>query len=383
MSATSKARNQKDEQFRTTIMHQKKTAVLGSTGIVGQRLQQRLAIHPWFELVSVVGSKENSGKMLSELPWRLDEKMPDIGEIAVIDSADVNLISQLKSLNVEYIFSALPSTIAAKLEVKLATAGFHVFSNSSFNRCKDGIPLIIADLNPHHLLHYKSQNWPGSLACSTNCTVIPIALPLKALWDMVGFTHVEISTEQALSGGGWRLLNDQSALSGNFDPEIPDEARKIDQELRYILGRVHPSEIVPANFTTEVRCKRVSERDGHLVQVKVHLSRDVEIDEAEEWIRGLSDRPQHLNLPSAPVKPIELIQGLPIRESHLWMGCENIADRENNLKSGMAITVGKLELLAPNILSFHALSHNTVRGAAGGCILLAELAIAENVIDNQ
>ena len=201
-------------------MHKKKAAVLGSTGIVGQRFQQRLAIHPWFELVSVVGSQDNSGKSLSELPWRLDEKRPDLGEITVIDSSDENLISQLKNLDVQYVFSALPSSIAANLEVKLAKAGFHVFSNSSYNRCKNGIPLIIADLNPHHLLHYKSQNWPGSLACSTNCTVIPIALPLKALWDMVGFTHVEISTEQSLSGGGWRLLEDQSALSGNFDPEI-------------------------------------------------------------------------------------------------------------------------------------------------------------------
>ena len=366
-------------------MPRRNVAVLGSTGIVAQRLQQRLAIHPWFELVAVVGSKKNAGMKLSELPWRLEEKRPIFQEMTVIDSSSPDLILQLKNINVEFVFSALPNDVAATMEMTLAESGFNVFSNSSHNRCRDGIPLVVADLNPHHLLHYKSQKWPGSLACSTNCTVIPVALPLKALWDMVGFNHVSIFSEQALSGAGWRLLNDRSALSGKVDSNIPGEAEKIDEELRYILGRVNTSTVVPANFTTEVKCTRISEKDGHLVKVEVHLSRDVELSEVKEWMRGLSDRPQHLKLPSAPNYPIVLIDGIPNRKQHLWMGSNKTTiteeiDASNDLKAGMAVTVGNIEMIAPSILRFIALSHNTIRGAAGGCVLLAELALAENII---
>lgn len=385
MSSTIKARNQKDEQFRNTIMPRRNVAVLGSTGIVAQRLQQRLAIHPWFELVAVVGSKESAGMKLSELPWRLEEERPVLQEITVIDSSSSDMISQLKNDDVEFIFSALPNDVAATMEIPLAEAGFNVFSNSSQNRCREGIPLVVADLNPHHLLHYKSQKWLGSLACSTNCTVIPVALPLKALWDMVGFNHVSISSEQALSGAGWKLLSDQNALAGKVDSNIPGEAEKIDEELRYILGRVNTSTVVSANFTTEVKCARVPEKDGHLVRVEVHLSRDVEVSEVKEWMRGLSDRPQHLKLPSAPNHPIVLIDGIPNRKQHLWMGSDETStmeelDATNDLKAGMAVTVGNIEMIAPNILRFIALSHNTVRGAAGGCVLLAELALAEKLI---
>jgi aspartate-semialdehyde dehydrogenase len=366
--------------------------------LVGQRLQQRLANHPWFELTAVVGSIESSGKQLSELPWRLDEERPELPDFKVIYGGDENLISQLNKEKIQFIFSALPSSIAATMEESLAQAGFQVFSNSSHHRRQDGVPLIIADLNPNHMLHYRSQNYHGqersgkwrngSLACSTNCTVVPVALPLKSLWDMVGFDHVSVRTEQALSGGGWKMLADVAAQNGDFNPEISGEAEKVAGELRHVLGRVYVDRVAPGNFTTDVTCERVGERDGHLVEVEVHLSRDVELGEVKEWMQSMSSRPQHLDLPSAPKPPVVIIDGTPNRCDHLWMGSEllaaggNTPDPSRDLKAGMGVTVGAMEMLTPRILRFRALSHNTIRGAAGGCILLAELALAEGVIGN-
>jgi aspartate-semialdehyde dehydrogenase len=380
------------------MMARQPCAVLGATGLVGQRLQQRLANHPWFELTAVVGSSESSGKRLSELPWRLDEERPELPDFKVIFGGDENLISQLNKQKIQFIFSALPRAIAAMMEESLAQAGFQVFSNSSHHRRQDGIPLIIADLNPNHMLHYRSQNYHGqersgkwrngSLACSTNCTVVPVALPLKSLWDMVGFDHVSVRTEQALSGGGWKMLADATAQNDDFNPEIGGEAEKVAGELRHVLGRVYVDRVAPGNFTTDVTCERVGERDGHLVEVEVHLSRDVELGEVKEWMQSMSSRPQHLDLPSAPKPPVVIIDGIPNRYDHLWMGSELLAaggttpDPSRDLKAGMGVTVGAMEMLTPRILRFRALSHNTIRGAAGGCILLAELALAEGVIGN-
>jgi len=383
------------------MMPSRRCAILGASGLVGQRLQQRLANHPWFDLAAVVGSSNSAGKQLSELPWRLDEERPKLPEIKVIYGGDENLISQLEKQKIQFIFSALPRLIAATMEETLARAGFHVFSNSSHHRCSGGIPLVIADLNPNHMLLYRNQNFHedslaeqyrsgtrrnGSLACSTNCTVIPVALPLKSLWDMVGFNHVSVRTEQALSGGGWKMLADAAAQNGDFNPEIDGEAEKMAGELRHVLGKVYDNRVKPGNFSTDVTCKRVDERDGHLVEVEVHLSREVELEEVKEWMQSMSNRPQHLNLPSAPTRPVMIIDGIPNRIDHLWMGSEMSSadgvhlDPSHDLKAGMSVTVGGMTMVSAKILRFTALSHNTIRGAAGGCILLAELALAEGVI---
>jgi aspartate-semialdehyde dehydrogenase len=383
------------------MMPSRRCAILGASGLVSQRLQQRLANHPWFDLAAVVGSSNSAGKRLSELPWRLDEERPELPEIRVIYGGDADLISQLEKQKTQFVFSALPRVIAATMEETLARAGFHVFSNSSHHRCSDGVPLVIADLNPNHMLLYRNQSFHedfladqyhdgtrrnGSLACSTNCTVIPVALPLKSLWDMVGFSHVSVRTEQALSGGGWKMLTDASAQNGDFNSEIEGEAEKVAGELRHVLGRVHVDRVVPGNFTTDVTCQRVGERDGHLVEVEVHLSREVELEEVKEWMQSMSNRPQHLDLPSAPIHPVVIIDSIPNRIEHLWVGSEMSPadgahhDPAQDLKAGMSVAVGGMTMVSEKILRFTALSHNTIRGAAGGCILLAELALAEGVI---
>ena len=348
-------------------MPRKAVAVLSASGLVGQRFQQRLCEHPWFEFVAVMGSPMSEGRKLSEIPWRLDETRPNLPELTVLGLN--SLIEELLELEVEIVFSALPSEIALDVEPIIAAAGISVLSNASAHRCIAGIPLVIADLNPHHLTHWKDSEL-GPIACSTNCTVIPIALPLKPLWDMVGFNQVSVQTEQALSGGGWELL---SSGVGVGNCEIPGEAEKIEQELLHILGRVSNQGISPTTIGISVNCKRVSERDGHLVHVEVELNRETSLSEIKEWMAAWSDRPQHLKLPSAPDNPVIIVDGLPTREEYLMAGGDG-------LKSGMSVVVGNLKIDKTK-LSFSALSHNTIRGAAGGCILLAELMHAEGLLD--
>ena len=352
-------------------------AILSASGLVSQRFQERLESHPWFELRAIAGSKETAGRNLSTLEWRLESPRPTLPDLLVINLESEELVEEMILAGVDVVFSALPSAIARRVEPQLCEAGIQVFSNASAFRCIDGVPLVIADLNPHHLRHWNSSEI-GPLACSTNCTVVPVALPLKPLWDMVGFHSLKIQTEQALSGGGWRLLLDEDALAGNVNPDISGEAEKIIEELLHLLGRVTEQGIRPANIDVQVQCERIPVKDGHMVHVEVELNREASLEEVKEWMSAWSDRPQHLTLPSAPSSPVIVVDEVPDRDLHLMAGEET--EEGFDLKAGMAVVVGRLEVEG-KMLRFSALSHNTIRGAAGGCMLLAELVMAEGMLN--
>lgn len=346
--------------------------ILSAGGLVSQRFQQRLAKHPWFELKAVVGSPETRGKKLTDLLWKLDEKRPELPDLNVLDMESSNLFEELCEYGVDFVFSALPSAVAERVEAELASQGMPVLSNASTYRGVDGIPLVVADLNPHHLKHWNSTLF-GAAACSTNCTVIPLALPLKPIWDMVGIDSIKANSEQALSGGGWKLLSQGEPP----DPEIPGEAEKVVDELRHLFGRVKDFTISPTSLPIDMKCKRVNARDGHIVHAEVELGRSANKKEVIEWMTAWTDRPQHLNLPSAPESPLMIIEDSPNREVHLMAGGD--ATSEFDLRSGMSVVVGNIEVEG-RFLRFSALSHNTIRGAAGGCMLLAELLHAEGML---
>ena len=359
----------------------RRVAVLGASGLVAQRFQQRLAHHPWFELALVAGSSDTAGRSLGDLPWRLEEERPEMPDL-VVQNGDVdNLVSQLKKENCQLVFSALPSDVAGPLEPALRDAGFAVFSNSSAHRHSVGVPLVVADLNPHHLQTLKippNRSGSGMLACSTNCTVIAVALPLKPVWDMIGIRGVRVRTAQALSGGGWALL-ESAKSSGRVSPDIPGEAETISRETKALLGRVSQDGIRPAGFPVEVECQRVLRDHGHLVDVEVELSQEPARGEVEEWMRQYRARPQALDLPSAPAKPFVVLDEALEAETHRWMGAEGTADPASDLRAGMSVSVTGLEVEGKR-MRFSALVDNTIRGAAGGCVLLAELTIAEGLI---
>ena len=351
-----------------------KVALIGSSGIVAQRLQQRLSNHPWFELSAVFGSPKQQGKQLSEIPWNLPEPRPRLPPLKVHSCEKSDLKFQLDKLNIQLVFSALPTDLALELEPFLKDLGKQVFSNSAAHRMSPDVPLIIPELNPDHIMLLGGSK-SGFIICSTNCTVMPVAMSLKPIWDVYSFKSVKIETEQSLSGGGYELLNSHD----NFSPEIPGEAEKISEECLRLLGTLE-SKVKPAHFVTQVICKRVMRNYGHVVKVKVDLEKEAAIEDIEDLISNFSSKPQELNLPSAPRCPLILSKSSIDFEDACRAGSESDNhDPGTNLKSGMAITVYNLKLIG-STLTFSAFSENTVRGAAGGCVLLAELAMQEGLL---
>jgi aspartate-semialdehyde dehydrogenase len=345
-------------------MSRVRVAILGASGLVSQRMQQRLAMHPWFELVAVAG--QSKGTKLADFEWHLDEPRPELlntNEIKILDINDGNLAEELKNRNVIAVFSALPSEPASRIEAELVNAGLHVFSNASAFRMHPNVSLIVADVNPD-ALHAPSGQ--ALHACATNCTLIPILHPLSVLSQHYTVTKVVARSEQALSGGGWKLLHNQELKLQAIDQEIPGEAEKIVEEIERILD---------LNAEWDVQTKRVDERDGHIVHVEVHIDNTPTFERVASLLQS---KEQTHALPSQPTRRVECIQSEPCRQDHLWNGQSMTPlDPSMDLKAGMTTTV-QLKSVENGVVSFTGLSHNTIRGAAGGVVLLAELAYLKN-----
>ena len=386
-------------------MQRHNTVVLGASGLVAQRMQQRLANHPWFVLSAVVGSERTAGRPLSSIPWKLSEPRPNLPQVTVLSGLEKNLIEQLVELNVTVAFSCLPADVADPLELHLSKAGIAVFSNASaFRRC-DGVPLVIPDVNPDHMSQFGTGG--HMLACATNCTLIPLAVPVAALAATFGVEGIQMNSEQALSGGGYDLLLDDGAQKGHHSNEIVGEAHKTGAELLHVLGVAHDcgrrpeegnkihqrheafegcsSHVAAVDLELDITCKRVTRNDGHQVFVTVTLQRPAEIEEVQSCFEEHSFPVRLQASPSAPSRSIQVV-GCIDPLLHLWADGERFAQApnpSNDLKAGMAIVLGSLEMLDLQTVRFSAYSHNTVRGAAGGTMLLAEQAYIEERLPKQ
>ncbi|MGB1365032.1 MAG: hypothetical protein ACPH9F_00335 [Candidatus Poseidoniaceae archaeon] len=345
-----------------------RVAILGASGLVSQRMQQRLSSHPWFELVAVAG--QSPGVKLSEIEWRLNEARPpffDECDIEIFDIYDANLSQKFLQQQVRVVFSALPSEPAMEIEAQLVDAGLHVFSNASAYRMHPEVPLVVADVNPQALVRPRG-NRPLH-ACSTNCTLIPILHPLSVLSKHYEIAKVVARSEQALSGAGWKLLLDSTLSSEAIGQEVPGEAEKIIEEIGRILQLEH--------VEWDVQCQRVDEQDGHIVHVDVHLNEAPAFETIESMLSA-SDSEHYPPLPSQPMFSMTLTKFEPSRKENLWNG-QTIQSIQPSvdLKAGMTTTV-QLKSVEKGVVSFTGLSHNTIRGAAGGVVLLAELAHFNN-----
>ena len=353
-------------------MRRFRVAILGASGLVSQRMQQRLSNHPWFQLVAVAGQRK--GVKLAEIPWHLEqEKTKFIAEsdIEILDVHHASLAQKLRDFNVQIVFSALPSKPAFDIEKKLVDAGIHVFSNASAYRMDPDVPLVVADVNPEALVLFPSTK--ALHACATNCTLIPVLHPLSVLSLQHTISKVVVRSEQALSGAGWKLLLDDEQKASAIGKEIQGEAEKVIEEAERILGI--------SDVEWDVQCTRVDERDGHLVHVQVHLEGNPSYNSIQtELMATVDDR--IWPLPSQPQYSMTLIDSEPTRKRDLWNGktLEEVAP-SNDLKAGMTTTV-QLISVEQGIVSFQALSHNTIRGAAGGVLLLAELAHFKNLFSS-
>lgn len=353
-------------------------AVLGATGQVGQRFLTLLADHPWFTVRAVTASPRSAGRRYGEAArWSMTTQIPEAVRDLVLQPTEPDSVAGCRIA-----FSALGTAAADQAETRFAEAGFAVVSNASSHRMDPDVPLIVPEVNPDHLGLVRRQAFDagprgngGMILTNPNCSTIGLVLALKPLDDAFGVEKVHAVTLQALSGAGIPGVPSLSAVD-NVVPLIPGEEPKLESEPRKILGRftdgvsagdgiaLHPVVVSAA-------CNRVPVIDGHMVCASVKLTRDYDLESVRAAWTDFRGRPQTLGLPSAPARPIIVLDDESAPQPRL----------HRDLGRGMAASVGRLRTCPLLDIRFVGLSHNTLRGAAGGALLVGELAVAEGIIE--
>lgn len=340
-----------------------RVGILGATGTVGQRFVQLLEGHPQFVITALAASDRSAGKTYAEAcQWKLIGDMPASVRDLVVSAPEPNLDCDL-------VFSSLPGDMARATESAFAAAGYPVISNSSAFRMDADVPLLIPEINHAHLhlieVQRKRTGSKGFIVTNPNCSTIMLAMPLAPLQSRFGVSSVIVTTMQALSGAGYPGVPSLDVVD-NVVPYIGGEEEKIETETQKILGQLSGETIAPAAMQVSAQCHRVNVLDGHLGAVRIKLTQAASLDEIAEAMSNYTSLPQELALHSAPVQPIIL----RIEEDRPQPRLDRDAGR------GMSVTVGRLR--PDNVLDFRfvALSHNTIRGAAGAAILNAELLAA-------
>lgn len=338
--------------------------VLGATGSVGQKFVQLLNHHPNFVLKEVAASEKSAGKKYSDaVNWTLPETISDV--ISKLKVKSVN-----GSLNSKLLFSALDSSIAGEVEERYARQGHIVVSNSKNHRWDENVPLLIPEVNPDHLKLIKYQKFNGgAIVTNPNCSTIGLVIALKPLFDKFGISNVNVVTMQALSGAGYPGVSSLDIID-NVIPFISGEEEKLETEPKKILGKLSKNKILFSDFKISAQTHRVAVKDGHLEAVQIKLNRKIKAEEIINAWKNFYSVPQKLRLYSAPLKPIHYFteENYPQPKLH------------RDIDKGMAVSIGRLRECNLFDYKFEVLSHNTVRGAAGGSILCAELMLAENYI---
>ena len=341
-------------------------AVLGATGSVGQRFIQLLENHPWFRLHEVVASERSAGKTYgAAADWRLETQLPTSAAGLEVKSLGADLESRL-------LFSGLDSSVAGEAEDEYANRGCAVISNSRNHRMDDDVPLLIPEINAHHLdaIEQQRKRRPGYIVTNPNCSVMGLAIALAPIERAFGIEKVQTTTMQAISGAGYAGVASYAILD-NVIPYIGGgEEDKIEKEPRKILGRWSGTRFDDAPMTISAQVNRVPTIDGHLMTISVKLRERASVDDVRAAIESFTGEPQHLGLPSAPKHPLHYIDAPDRPQPRL--------DRDR--ERGMAVSVGRLRPCPVLDLRMVALVHNTIRGAAGAAILNAELLKARGLL---
>jgi aspartate-semialdehyde dehydrogenase len=335
--------------------------VLGATGSVGQKFIQLLNYHPNFIVKEVAASERSENKKYCEaVNWILADKIPDDVSKLKVKSVNDKFTSKL-------LFSALDASIAGEVEEQLANQGHIVISNSKNHRWDKFVPLLIPEVNHNHLELIKHQKFNGgAIVTNPNCSTIGLVIALKPLIDAFGLSDVNVVTMQALSGAGYPGVSSLDILD-NVIPFISGEEEKLESEPKKILGTISKKGIELGKFKISAQTHRVAVKDGHLEAVQVNLKKKVDASEIIEVWNRFSSLPQKLKLHSAPLKPIHYFEENNYPQPRL----------HRDIDKGMAVSVGRLRNCNLFDFKFEVLSHNTVRGAAGGAILCGELMLAQ------
>jgi aspartate-semialdehyde dehydrogenase len=337
--------------------------ILGATGMVGQRFIQLLENHPWFEITWLAASDRSSGKLYGDAAkWRLDTPLPE--RIAKMTVAPANPEGAPK-----IIFAALDAAIARELEPLFANAGCAVVSNSSAYRMAANVPLVIPEINAEHLHLIEEQpsrkQTGGYMVTNPNCSTIGLVMALKPIEERFGIEKIFVTTMQAISGAGYPGVPSMDIL-GNVVPYIGSEEEKMEAETLKLLGRLEGSAVTPLDARISAHCNRVAVEDGHTECVSLKLGNKLGRPATREDILAAWAEFRPLaghGLPMAPEQPIEWAPQDDRPQPRL----------DRNRGRGMAVTVGRLRPCGLLDWKFIALSHNTIRGAAGAAILNAEL----------
>ena len=342
-------------------MEKLSVGILGATGAVGQQFVRFLANHPWFQITALAASERSAGKPYGEaVNWLLDTPLP--AEVARMEVRRAE-----PPLPCDFVFSGLDSRVAGEVERAFAEAGYPVISNARNYRMEPTVPLLIPEVNPSHVSLIQRQTWwkhGGYIVTNPNCSTIGLVIALKPLQDAFGVKQVQVTTLQALSGAGYPGVPALDIL-GNVIPYIGGEEEKLATEPRKILGTLEGDELVWADLTISAHCNRVPVIDGHLECVSVELARKASPEEVIEALRGYVNPVAHL--PSSPTPLIHVFEedAYPQPRRHVGLG------------GGMTVSVGRVRACEVLDIKCVVLSHNTIRGAAGGAIVNAELLYKE------
>ena len=344
-----------------------KAAILGATGMVGQRFVQLLSEHPWFEISALASSERSAGKIYAEAcHWRLEGDMP-------AKAAGMMVLPTLPPLDADVVFSALPADVAKEIEPNFAQAGYTICSNSSAFRYDDDVPVIIPEINAEHLVMLDQQKekkgWSGKLVTSPNCTTTGAVFPMKPINDIFGIEKVFLVSMQAVSGAGYPGLS-YLAIADNVIPLIGGEEKKLELESRLLLGQMQGKQRMIAPMTISAQANRVSIIDAHTICLSLQLRKKASADEVREAIANYQWPDFAKKLPSAPVQPL-ILRSEEDRPQPLL-------DRMAN--KGMSVSIGRLRPCPIFDIRLVSVVHNTLRGAASGSILNAELLAAEGYL---
>lgn len=335
-----------------------KVAVLGATGVVGQRIVAMLGGHPWFEVSALCASSESAGNRYADAVagrWKAPGSIPEWVRDLVVAPCVPDGESRIA-------FSALDANVAGPIEEDFARAGCFVSSNAKNHRMRPEVPLIIPEINPTHLALLKRQSYgTGGILTNPNCSTTGLALALAPLHARFGVKRVFVTTMQAISGAGYPGVPSLDIL-GNVIPHIGGEEAKMETEPLKILGELER----PAPIQISAHCNRVPTSSGHMMSVSVELARAASLDEIKQEL-GSYNPLQGRGLPTAPARPIVVVDE-PDRP-------QPAIDSEAG--GGMTVTIGRLRSDPILTVRFTALVHNLVRGAAGAAILNAELLVQE------
>jgi aspartate-semialdehyde dehydrogenase len=338
-----------------------RAGVLGATGLVGQRLVSLLAGHPWFELTEVAASERSSGKTYAEaVRWHLDAPIPAAARDLIVRSLN-------PTLECDFVFSALDSSVAGGAEEDFAHAGYPVVSNSRNHRMDPDVPLLIPEVNAGHLdaipVQQKNRGYDtGFIVTNPNCSTAGLVLVLKPLAEAFGLEKIFVVTLQAMSGAGYPGVASLD-IQGNVVPFISGEEEKMECEPQKLLGKWNGERFMEAGLGISAHCNRVPVLDGHLECVSLSLKKIASLQEVREALRDFEVSSELAALPTALRNPIVVLEEQDRPQPR----------RDVNAGAGMAAVVGRVRECSLLDLKLTLLSHNLVRGAAGAALLNAEL----------